>query len=291
MKMQKNDSVLSWIACLALPLALFTGSAFAAIYVKDPVPIGPTGYTAGKLPGQGPTASPIVGCSGVWTSTTGTILANVSNLAYPAGVGRASGGGSFSISNSGDGALVGRASSRSIAPSGLPSSGTLYFSTLIKVDAVALSKLRNDQAYFIGISRTDYNAVDASVVTFPATGVHVGFKKVSGVFTLSLGVNGTSYPIVPSVTAGETYFCVVEIQLNAGDAGKEIVTAIVNPTGPNMIGTYTVSTSAADVVAAGTTFTYLNLGGLHATFNGSVYFDEFLMADTNDDVCPPPPQW
>lgn len=53
-----------------------------------------------------------------------------------------------------------------------------------------------------------------------------------------------------------------------------------------MIGTYTASTSDAEVVAAGSTFTYLNLGGLYATGNGSVYFDEFLMAGSNYDACP-----
>lgn len=271
--------------CSLLSL-LDAATVSATIYVKDGVPIGPTGYTAAALTAQNPTTNAIIGCSGAWTATAGTLYAKVTNLQYPPSVNYTSRGGSFVITHTTSGDTTGRSTSRLISGTSLPTSGTLYFSTLINVDATALSKLANGQAYFIGVSRTDYKATDATAVTFPATGVHVGFKKVSGVVTLSLSVNGTSYPIIASVTAGQTYFCVVEIQLNAGTGGKEIVTAIVNPTEPNMFGLYTASTSAADVVAVGTTFTYLNLGGLYATGGGSVYFDEFLMANSNDEACP-----
>ena len=265
---------------------LVIGSASATVYVKDPVPIGTTGYNVAKITGQNPTTNAIIGCSGNWSGGTGVIFAKPIALSYPVNVNLTSSGGSFVITNSTTGDTTGRSTSRSISGSGLPTSGTLYFSTLIKADATALSKLANNQAYYIGVSRTDYNASDATVVSFPATGVHVGFKKVSGVVTVSLGVNGTSYTLVPTATAGTTYFCVVEIQLNAGDSGKEIVTAVVDPLAPVMSGTYQASTSAADVVSTGTTFTYLNIGGLYATGNGSVFLDEFLMADSSNDAFP-----
>ena len=267
-------------------LLLAIGSASATVYVKDPVPIGTTGYSVAKITGQAPTTNAIIGCSGSWSGGTGVIYARPIALTYPANVNLISSGGSFVITNSTAGDTTGRATSRSISGSGLPTSGTLYFSTLIKADATALSKLANNQAYYLGVSRTDYNATDATVVSFPTTGVYIGFKKVSGVVTVSLGVNGTSYTVVPTAAAGTTYFCVVQIQLNAGDSGKEIVTAVVDPLAPVMSGTYMASTSAADVVSAGTTFTYLTVGGLYATGNGSVFLDEFLMTDSASDAFP-----
>ena len=43
------------------------GSASATVYVKDPVPIGTTGYSVAKITGQTPTTNAIIGCSGAWS--------------------------------------------------------------------------------------------------------------------------------------------------------------------------------------------------------------------------------
>jgi hypothetical protein len=115
--------------------------------------------------------------------------------------------------------------------------------------------------------------------------VFIGFHRTSEGVALSLGVNGTANVIVPSVSANETYFCVVQIDLNAGGSGEEIISAIVNPAAPSLSGPLSTSVSA-DVVAEGQTFTYMTVGGLYATNNGYVYFDEILMADSLAEVAP-----
>ncbi|NLE40404.1 MAG: hypothetical protein GX615_01060, partial [Lentisphaerae bacterium] len=128
--------------------------AQGAVYVKDPVPIGPTGYSVGSLKLQAPTTNAIVGCSGAWTGDTGTIIARTANLAYPEVVPLASSGGSFAIYNTGNGNLQGRQTSRSTASSGLPTSGTLYFSVLLRGDTASFGALANNQAYYIGVGTT-----------------------------------------------------------------------------------------------------------------------------------------
>ena len=261
--------------------------AQGAVYVKDPVPIGPTGYSVSSLKLQAPTTNAIVGCSGAWTGDTGTIIARTANLAYPEVVPLASSGGSFAIYNTGNGNLQGRQTSRSTASSGLPTSGTLYFSVLLRGDTASFGALANNQAYYIGVGTTDLKAATDAASTFPSTGAFVGFKKVSGTVQVALGVNGVSYALVPTASAGTTYFCVVEIQLNAGADGNERVAAVVDPVTSSMVGPNSASAEAA-LVASGSTFTYLTLGGMYATNSGYPSFDEFIMADAFGDVCPIP---
>ncbi|MGI5869038.1 MAG: hypothetical protein ACOX9C_06320 [Kiritimatiellia bacterium] len=250
------------------------------------MPIGPTGYNAAvKLTGQNPATNAIVGFSGAWTGDTGTIAVRSANLAYPGAVELASSGGSFAISHTANGNAQGRQTSRSIASSGLPTSGTLYFSVLIRGDALAFGALANNQAYYFGVGTTDLKFANDAASTFPSTGVFVGFKKVSGTVQVALGVNGASFELVPTAVADTTYFCVVEVQLNAGAGGNERVSAVVDPLVPGMAGPCSASTEAA-LVASGSTFTFLTLGGMYGTNSGNSLFDEFVMADTFDEVCP-----
>lgn len=65
------------LACLLCFWVVALGNqALGAVYVKDVVPIGPTGYSLGSIRFQAPTTNAIVGCSGRWTGDTGTIIAN-----------------------------------------------------------------------------------------------------------------------------------------------------------------------------------------------------------------------
>ena len=280
------------IVLLSGMLLASAGIAAAAVFVKDPVPIGGTGgYATGSLVTQNSTHSAITGFNGAWISgNTSVLQVDASGLAYPNNVNLTSDGGSFIVYNDTvDAQTTGRALSRSISTSGLPSSGDLYFSALLNVEAAAMAQLQNEYAYYIGVNRVGYvveSAHNTLARTFPPSGVYVGFYKTAGVVTVSLSVNGVKHTLIPSAVAGDTYFCVVKVELNAGVGGNEIVSAVANPVAASMDYGAGVALTEAAVLNTGDTFTYLTVGGYYPTNKGRVFFDEFIMADSNYDVCP-----
>lgn len=274
-----------WLAALAvLTHAL---AATATIHVKDAFPIATGAYVdGGSVYNTNPQHADIVGFSGNWVAegTTGVLTSRDNGLAYPANVLLTASSGRLTLMNTAQGATskAGRMVSRSVPD--VPSSGTFYFSALLKAEQTALEMLAANQAYGIGFGNTQkpsFNTCDK----LPADGVFVGFAKgVSGVngtladLGLILRVNGANTVLLASPVPDETYFLVVRVEVDAGTAGAEIVSAVVNPASPSVFTPEATTTVESELIGT-TTFTYVNVGGLYATGGAYATFDELILAD------------
>lgn len=275
-----------WFAALAV--LAHTLAATAMVHVKDAFPIAVGAYVDGaSVYNTNPQHADIVGFSGNWTSASSTSVMQSRGfgLAYPANCLLSASHGCMTISNSTQGATTSANRIVSRPLTGVPNSGALYFSVLIRADATALSMLAANQTYGIGFGKTQKMS-NTSAPTLPTDGVYFGFlKNASGAkgsldyTSVILRVNGSNSVLLDAPVPGQTYFCVAKIEIGAGTGGAEIVSAVLNPTSPSVF-TPEATTSVESELIDTTSFTYINAGGLYATGNSYVYFDEPILADT-----------
>ncbi|MGI5869413.1 MAG: hypothetical protein ACOX9C_08225 [Kiritimatiellia bacterium] len=279
-------SISRWLVALAA--LSHVSAATATILVKDAFPIATGAYAHdGAVYNTNPQHADIVGFSGGWTSVSSTsVLKSRDNgLAYPINIFNVASSGCLTIMNTtaGSTSSAGRMISRSVP--GVPTSGTFFFSVLVKAEQTALEKLAANQAYGIGFSNTQKPSNTTSD-KLPADGIFVGYAKgASGAngtladLGLILRVNGANTVLLASPVPDETYFIVVRVEIGAGDAGAEIVGAVVNPDRAAVF-TPEATTSVETELIDATSFSYVNVGGLYATGGAYVTFDELLLADT-----------
>lgn len=276
----------TWLAAVAVMATSLIASA--TVFVRDPFPIAPGAYVDGaSVYNTNPQHADIVGFSGNWTSDSSTAVMQSRGfgLAYPANCLLSASHGCMTISNSTQGATTSANRIVSRPLNGVPNSGALYFSVLIRADATALSMLAANQTYGIGFGKTQKMST-TSAPTLPTDGVYFGFwKNASGAkesldyTSIILRVNGSNSVLLDAPVPGQTYFCVAKIEIGAGAASAEIVSAVLNPTSPSVF-TPEATTSVESELIDTTSFSYINAGGLYATGNSYVYFDEPILADT-----------
>lgn len=273
-----------WLAAFTVMTTSLLASA--TVYVRDPFPIAAGAYTNGaSVCNTTPAHDDIDGFSGKWDAVNSTTVmqSRTFGLSYPENVFLSSSYGCLTISYAAEGATSGRMISRVVTSA--PNSGTLYYSVLIKADTTALSMLAANQTYGIGFGKT-WKPSTSVALSLPTDGVYFGFwKNASGAkgsldyTSIILRVNGSNSVLLDAPVPGQTYFCVAKIEIGAGAASAEIVSAVVNPTSASVF-TPEATTSVESELIGATTFTYVNAGGLYATGNSYVYFDELILADT-----------
>ena len=234
----------------------------------------------------------MIGFSGKWDSAgnTSVMQGRSYGLEYPENINLTASHGSMSINNATQGATgaAGRIISRAITE--VPITGTLYYSVLIQADSTSLSMLAANQTYGIGFGKTSKMSNSTSTA-LPYDGVYFGFwKNASGTkgsldyTSIILRVNGTNYVLLDSPEPGTTYLCVAQIEIGAGTDGAEIVSAtVVDPEIPLLFTEERTITVEEELIAE-TSFTFINAGGLYATGNGFVYFDEIILSDTLEEA-------
>ena len=146
-------------------------------------------------------------------------------------------GGSIGLNPDGDNKALRSTSHGLVAGTLNASSGTLYVRVLLNLDSKAATKLvagdslaEKDGGYFgfgLTTGTTDYYLLTKSAASL----AFVIWKNASEQDVLSLvhttasGTEFTSYPLVTGITLGTTYLCYAEIQVGAGENGKEIIRA------------------------------------------------------------------
>ena len=194
-------------------------------------------------------------------------------------------GGSVGWLNSSYSAQI-RGKNRKIT-SAMPTSGTLYYRCLMKIEANALVRMKEatDRYAAAGLSFTAAaNAYDNGY-TLAQTGFRVYFIGTGSTVALRFGVgkgngNGTIVStLVGSVTAGTTYLCIVGIDYDTGKA-----CAYATP-----IADYskTFSWTVEDVDASGITGSAVQtmfIDGIYQTNNGRVLIDEIAAGTGLGDV-------
>ncbi len=275
------------VACL-LTLAFVGAGGLQAgtVYVKDPVATSGTGcYTLASLAGQSATNSTLgVSSANPWGTGTSVIMVDALGLAYPGNILLDELGGSFIIMNASTTSTDGRIQTR--AMSGLPTSGSFYFSLLLRAGSGFTTALADTHSVGAGLGTWNLGSGNA---TLPApqvstNGIHFGFQKSGGTPSLMLRVNGTNTVLVTNPVADQTYLCVAKIELGAGPGGEDIVRVAVDPSAPDSFSLAVTNR----IVPSGTTFTRMTISGTYRTNSKKVYFDEYLIGSTWADVAPLP---
>lgn len=265
------------IAGLAVCLG---NTSHAALLVKDPFVTGGAGsYTAGSsLAGQSGTNS-TVGLSGSWGTGTGVFLVEGTGLAYPAGLPLEEAGGSLSVFNASTSSTDGRILSRTIT--GLPTSGSIYYSALVRAATGLTAALADGHAVGVGIG-TLPNSGTITNPRPPDDGIYFAFQNIGGTKCIVGRVKGVPQVLVANPVADQTYICVAKIEIGAGSGGQDIVRLAVDPVVPD---DYDIATTNA-VLAAGTTFTKMAIAGTYRVNSKKAFFDEVRVGSTWNDVCP-----
>ncbi len=194
-------------------------------------------------------------------------------------------GGSVGWLNSSYSAQI-RGKNRKITSS-MPTSGTLYYRCLMKIEANAFSRMKEatDRYAAAGLTcRAAENKYDNGY-TMAQTGFRVYFIGTGSTVALKFGVgkgdgNGTIANIlVASVTAGTTYLCIVGIDYDTGKA-----CAYATPIADY---TKTFSWTVDNVDASGITGSAVQtmfVDGIYQTNNGRVLVDEIAAGTGLGDV-------
>lgn len=252
----------------------------ATVYVKDSVVTnGADCYTLANLASQSATNS-TVGLSKTagWSATgTGVFQVDTLGLAYSDNILLDEAGSSFTVMNASTSSTDGRMLVRTM--SGLPTSGSIYFSLLLRAGSGFTAALADGHSVGMGLGTWGFGGslTSAQVST---NGVHFGFQKSGGTPSLMLRVNGTNYVMVTSPVADRTYLCVGKVELGAGPSGEDIVRAAVDPEMPD---SFTLAVTNR-IVSSGTTFTNMTISGTYRTNSKKGYFDEYRVGSTWSDV-------
>lgn len=258
---------------------LVAASASAGLYVQDPVATSGTGcYTVAGLAGQSATNSTL-GVSSAWGTGTAVFTVDALGLAYPETVLLDEAGGSFAVMNTSTTSTDGRILTRPM--SGIPTSGTYYFSMLLRAASGFTAALADGHAVGLGMGTNALSGV-ISTPRPPSTGVYFGFQNSGGTRSLMLRVSGTNYPLVTDPVADQTYLCVAKVERGAAPGGEDIVWAAVNPVAPDI---FTLSVTNS-IVASGAAFTHMAISGTYRTNGKKGYFDEFRIGSSWMDVAP-----
>ena len=266
-----------------VPLLLMALTASATVYVKDSVVTNGTDcFTIGNLAGQSATNSTLgLSKTSGWPSTgTSVFQVDALGLSYPGNILLAGAGGAFVVVNSAansDGRMLTR------TMSGLPTSGSIYFSLLLRAGTGFTNALVDGHSVGMGMGTWSFSGTLATSQV-STNGVHFGFQKSGGTPSLMLRVNGTNYVLVANPVPDRTYLCVAKIELGAGPGATDIVRAAADPSAPDSFSLAVTNR----IVSSGTTFTNMTISGTYRTGGKKGYFDEYRLGNTWADVAPIP---
>lgn len=260
----------------------------AEIIIKESVPLGSGGYTAGiKIDG-----SQVAGAylSGSWTGGTGVWKWNATSLQYPACLPQmVASGGAFREQYASSPSSTGRAVGAALAKS-VPGSGTLYISCLGQIGAKAASALMADQAFAVGLVKGFSGSMDDPQSQLAVnTGIYLGFGRVgSGSPAPIVKAGGTKLALASSLSTGTAYYFLARIAIGAGTDGKDVVSVLASPCSSydgtlNWQQTFEVALDPAAL-------THLTAGGAYASNDDTAIFDEFIAATTLQEVSGIEPQ-
>ena len=281
----KNSALIGKSLAVAV-LGVLVSAASADVLFYDGFVVGEGGYTTASVNGyagdalSGKSSAASSGFSGNWVGATATIRMSTAGLEMPrTSYYRHSGGGLWmNYANSSY-----RAASHQLA--NMPSSGTVYFMTLMKFQDQAMDGFEDGDMALVGVrpGSSFINTVNKTQVQ-ETSGFWFGFIKSGS------GKDGTVYPAVKvndsisrfssvAAKADTTYICEGKIEYGAGEGGTDRLSWNIRTT---------AEWDAAETkeVWAGTTdakigqLTYFAATYLIATGNRSIWFDEIRAATT-----------
>ena len=279
MKISQPFRVANAYQWLIAACALFASQgAQASLLVKDSIVTnGTSSYALGVSLASQAATNGTVGVSGAWGSGTGVFLVDATSLAYPTGILFDKAGGSLAVFNSGTSAADGRILTRTI--SGLPTSGSIFYSALLRAGTGFVSALPNGNAVGVGLGTLASNGT-LSTPRPPDDGVYFAFQNTNNTKCVVGRVKGVTHVLVTNAVDNQTYFCVAKIELGAGSGGQDIVSLSADPA---VAGDFDVVTTNT-VLTAGTTFSKMGIAGAYAINSKKAFFDEFRVGSSWNDV-------
>ena len=182
------------------------------------------------------------------------------------------------------------------------STGTLYVRMLLNLDSKAAGKLvagaslaGKSGGYFgFGLAQggTDYDlpTKSKSAVSFVIWKNSSSQYVLSFVHTTASGTDFTSYPIITGISPDTTYICYAEVQVGAGEDGKEVLRA-----GAMAVDDYTTDTPWAkldgdsdsvevELISDSSYPTSIAVAGPYGTNGGRFRADEFVVGTELSDI-------
>ena len=179
-----------------------------------------------------------------------------------------------------------RAKNRALAYT-MPTSGTLYYRCLMKVDSEAYSTLQTGSDwYYQGTGLSTVSAVNKydNADDLKNNGFRLGFTGRSGVSPkrVDLGINlgGKYHTVLEGISAGTTYIAIVELNYNTAKA-RVYATSIADYSK-----TFSWTVENLDIASAvsGSAMKVMFLDGHYKTGGGYVVFDEIAAGTILSDV-------
>lgn len=292
----------------AMTVAMVSLSSKATILVYDGVPLGTGGYPAagGTPKSYTLTHSSIIGFSSgdKWDSSTGVArcFGTDNGLAFPPCFTNdnhniAPIGGSLGFkdtNNPGTGSV--RGTYRKLTPvTPFKDCQTLYFRALIRTDGTVSETVADGGRTGIGFHRATFGGT-TSDANLTNDGLWFAFKRSGSNLYPIMRLMGTDYQLSSTAVAQwNTWIFIAKVEVGAGTAGKEVVSAYaarVSTTGNaaytpdfewcNLVGTD--NSVEVEMIGDSATLNYLGYRGAYQTNNKMVRFDEAAIATELDDI-------
>lgn len=259
-------------------VALVTGSQAEVLLLE-----GVNGYAGTKLATQAVRTDTL---TGVWTGDANSIVPNGNmGMGYPLPM--------SALTPAGSGAFLfcypvlsdntGRSTGAALANT-FPDSGTIYISLLGKIEPGAVGALKPDSYYAMGLTRTDSRAADASVARLEQDyGIWFGFgRDGEAACKPMVKIGNTCYPLLSDTWIHWVHLFHAKIEIGAGAEGKDRISLFCQ-----RVDEFTGEVNYQYVIEENlnpATLEYLKVAGLCHTKSERVYFDEFRVATTYEEV-------
>ena len=267
---------------LAASLLLLSSAAWADVLFYDGFVVGEGGYTTASVNGyagdalSGKSSAASTGFSGNWLGASATVRMQAAGLAMPATSSLRSGGGAMWMNYSNNGY---RALSHQLA--NMPTTGTVYFMTLMKCQAQAMDGYGEGDMALLGVKQEgSFVSTVSKQGLHDAYGLWFGFMKSGGKIYPAVKVNNSVTPFSSAVAQMDTtYICEGKIEYGAGAGGVDRVSWNIRTVAEWDAAETKEAWAGTSELAFGK-LTYLSASYLIATGGRSIWFDEVRAATT-----------
>ncbi|MGN0853839.1 MAG: hypothetical protein ACI4Q3_10770 [Kiritimatiellia bacterium] len=268
---------------LVVAFGLLTSVAWADVLFYDGFVVGEGGYTTDSVNGNsgdalsGKSSAASTGFSGNWQGATATVKMSQTGLAMPQTSYHGQDGGSLLLNYENNGY---RALSHQLAD--MPSTGTVYFMTLMKCESGAMTDYGTGDMALLGVKPG--NSIDGTLsgvqALQAASGFWFGFMKSDGKVYPVVKVNDSVTPFSSQVAQMDaTYICEGRIEYGAGADGADRLSWNVRTIDEwDAAETKEAWAGTKDVTLG--KLTYLSVSYLIQTKGHGIWFDEVRAATT-----------
>lgn len=267
---------------LAASLCLLTSATWADVLFYDGFVVGAGGYTTASVGDyaddalSGKSSASSTGFSGNWLGASATVRMSTAGLAMPETSSLRSGGGALWMNYSNNGY---RALSHQLA--NMPTTGTVYFMTLMKCQAQAMDGYGDGDMALLGVKQEgSFVSTVSKQGLHDAYGLWFGFMKSGGKIYPAVKVNNSVTPFSSAVAQMDTtYICEGKIEYGAGAGGVDRVSWNIRTVAEWDAAETKEAWGGTSELSFGK-LTYLSASYLITTGGRSIWFDEVRAATT-----------